>query len=275
MEPALGVALLWLLFGGLHIGLTVAPVRTRLHARLGEWGFILLFSLVASASFALLVRYYATHRWEGAAGLALGASAPLRWVLMTLAGVGVVLVTAGLVAYPRLPMAVMGGGIRAPRGIERITRHPFFVGTALIALIHVLLATRLVGAVFVGGFALLAIAGARHQDAKLLARRGRAYADYIAVTSTLPFRAMVAGRQQLPWHELPLGTLAAGVGVAAGLRALHDGLFGHGGAWVIAAVVGGGALATLQSWRYARRAAGWGRTRGQRDRARRSDGLST
>ena len=53
-----------------------------------------------------------------------------------------------------------------------MTRHPFFVGVALLASAHVLLATRLVGAVFFAGLAALAILGARHQDRKILARRG-------------------------------------------------------------------------------------------------------
>src|SRR5437899_13047458 len=60
--------------------------------------------------------------------------------------------------------------IRAPRGVERVTRHPFFVGVALLASAHVLLATRLVGAVFFAGLAALAILGAWHQDRTLPAR---------------------------------------------------------------------------------------------------------
>src|SRR5439155_441468 len=40
--------------------------------------------------------------------------------------------------------------VRAPRGVERVTRHPFFVGVALLASAHVLFATRLVGVVLAG-----------------------------------------------------------------------------------------------------------------------------
>ena len=69
MEPALGVALCWALFGGTHIGLGLPRVRRPLVARLGEWGFTLAFSAVAAASFTLLVRTYALHAAEGAAGL--------------------------------------------------------------------------------------------------------------------------------------------------------------------------------------------------------------
>ena len=57
MEPALGVACLWLLFGGTHIGLGTDAIRGRLVARFGELGFTAGFYLVAAAAFAALVAY--------------------------------------------------------------------------------------------------------------------------------------------------------------------------------------------------------------------------
>jgi len=256
MEPAVAVALLWGIFGGLHIALSAAPIRARLVAHLGEAGFIGLFSLAATLSFGMLVRYYATHRWEGMPSLALGGVAALRWTLMGLVVIGIVLMVAGLAVYPRLPSALFGQPIRTPRGVERITRHPFFAGSALFALAHALLATRLVGAVFAAGLALLAIAGARHQDARLLASRGKPYADYLAATSGVPFLAIVRGHQRLVWRELPAGALAVGLGLAAVLRATHGVLFAAAGLWIVVAVVGGAAIATVQSWRRARRVGG-------------------
>lgn len=255
MEPALGVALLWVVFGGTHVVLATARIRGALVARLGEIGFVMLYSLIAAASYAALVAYYAGRRFDGAPGLALAHLPVLRSVLTAVVVAGFMLMNAGLFAYPRLPSALFGQPICTPRGIERITRHPFFAGVALFALAHALLTPRLVGAVFTGGFALLALAGARHQDAKLRARRGPAYADYLAATSIMPFVAIVGGRQRLAWRELPLGVLAAGLALALGIRAVHDGLFAHGGAWMIGVLVGGAALAGWQSWRRARRLA--------------------
>ena len=66
--------------------------------------------------------------------------------------------------------------MREPRGLERVTRHPFFVGVALLGAAHALLAPRLVGAVAMGSLALLAGVGAWFQDRKLLALRGERYA---------------------------------------------------------------------------------------------------
>lgn len=255
MEPAVAVALLWFGFGAFHIGLAAAPVRARLVARLGELGFAALFSLIAAVWFAAVVGYYAAHRSAGAAGPALADVAAARWPLMALVVAGVALMVAALVEYPRLPTALFGQPIVTPRGLERVTRHPFFAGTALLGLAHALLATRLVGSVFALGLALVAILGARHQDAKLVARRGPAYAEYLAATSFVPFAAALAGRQRVGWRELPFGTLVGGVGLALLLRWSHASLFAGGGAWLVLAVVAGAAIVGAQSFRRARRLA--------------------
>jgi uncharacterized membrane protein len=255
MEPAVVVAVLWTVFVGTHIGLATGRVRTALVARLGEGGFHTLFSIVASVAWAALVAYYAAHRFAGTPGLALGRVPVLRWALIAAIVAGVALMVAGLVAYPRMPSALFDQPIEPPRGIERVTRHPFFVGAALFGLAHVLLATRLAGTVFAGGFALLAIAGAWHQDRKLEARRGRPYSDHLAATSVVPFAAVLTGRQRLVWRDLPLGALAAGVAAAIVLRIVHDGIFAQGGIWMIVSLVGGGGVATWQTWRRAQRIA--------------------
>ncbi|TMA76468.1 MAG: hypothetical protein E6J71_15185 [Deltaproteobacteria bacterium] len=253
MEPALTAALLWLVFGATHVGLATRRVRAALVARLGEHGFTALFSVVASAAFAVAIAYFAAHRNEGATGLALAHVAALRWTLMAVSVTGIVLVSAGSATYVGSPYDLFAGRVRAPRGIERITRHPFFAGLALFALAHALLATRLIGTVGFAGLALVTIVGARHQDAKVLARAGKPYADYLAATSAVPFAALLAGRQRWVWSELPLGAFATGLAVAVVLRAVHGSIFAHGGAWVIVSVIGGAAIFTWQSARRARR----------------------
>ena len=255
MVPAVVVALLWLLFGGTHMGLGIESIRSRLVRRFGELGFVALFYVVASVSFAALVAYYAAHRFDGASGLALANMLVLRWLLIAVAVLGVTLNGPALAEYARLPTALFAQPIGSPRGVERITRHPFFAGAALLGLAHALLATRLTGTVFFGGLVLFSTFGAWHQDRKLLARRGAAYAGYLASTSAVPFAAIVSGRQRLVWHELPIGPLALGLGVALALRYWHDALFAAGGAWIIAVVVGGGSLAGLSAWRRSRRLA--------------------
>src|SRR5438093_9288084 len=103
MEPVLGVALLWLLFGGTHIGLAAGRIRGPLVARLGEGGFKALFSFVAAASFVVLVRFYAAHRTAGIAGLAVGDVAVVRGAVMSVVVTGSALLTTDLAGYRLLP----------------------------------------------------------------------------------------------------------------------------------------------------------------------------
>src|SRR5262249_55955835 len=180
---------------------------------LGEQGYMLVFSLVAAVSFTALVRFYAAHRLDGPAGLALGSMPLLRGLLMAAIVAGFALAAASLVVYPRSPMAVFSDGAGSPRGLERIPRHSFFVAVTLIGVAHALLATHLVGTIFAAGFAVLGLAGGWHQDRKLLRLRGESYAAYLAATSTVPFAAIVSGRQRLVWRELPFGSLVAGVAI--------------------------------------------------------------
>jgi len=249
MESVLGLVALWLVFGGTHVGLATRRVREALVSRLGEFGFGGLFTLVAAVSFSVLVWFYAAHRFDGPPGLALGAVPALRWPLMAIVVVGIAMMAASLVGYPSSPMAVFNHSVRPPWGMERVTRHAFFVGVAFVGAAHALLATRLIGAVMMAGTALLAVVGAWHQDGKLLRLRGEPYAAYLEATSIVPFAAIVGGRQRLVWGELSFGALALGVVLAVVLRTVHGSIFAHGGVWVIAVVVGGAALAGVQSLR--------------------------
>ena len=179
----------------------------------------------------------------------------VREILIAAVVLGIVLMAAGSVAYPGSPYDLLAHAVRPVRGIERVTRHPFFAGVALLALAHALLATRLVGTVVFASVAVLAIAGSAHQDRKLLARLGRPYADYLRVTSAVPFAAIIGGRQRLMPGELSITALAAGLVIAVVLRKVHAGIFALGGTWVIVAVVGGAGVFAWLSTRQAQRAA--------------------
>jgi uncharacterized membrane protein len=247
MTPSTTVGLCWLLFGGTHVGLATRTLRARLVARLGTNGFLALYSAVAAATFAVLVGAYAALRDDGAPGIGLGG--PWRWLLFGVVAVGMTLAVAGIVPYPASSYALFRTTSRSePRGLERVTRHPFFVGTALVGIGHALLAEHLVGTVFFAGLAVFALAGARHQDRKLLAERGAGHGAFMAQTSSVPFAAIVAGRTRLAPRELPCGALALGGATTCALRAVHPDILARGGAWVVLAVIGGALLASIQSW---------------------------
>jgi uncharacterized membrane protein len=252
MEPALVIALWWVAFAGTHVGL--ATMRDRLAGTLGARGFDVLFSGVAFACFGGLIHAYASRRFAGAPGLGLARLEWLRLVLLAVSFAGAMLAALAFTSYFRSPYALFNDEWTSqPRGVERITRHPFFVGVAMIAVAHALLATRLVGTTFATGLLLFATIGSRHQDRKLLARRGEPYAAYLAATSMLPFAAILAGRQRLVASELPLGGLIVSLGVVLALCAVHDDILAHGGLYAILFTIAGVGAISLESWRIARR----------------------
>ncbi len=254
MEPALGVALLWTLFAGTHIGLGSPGVRAALVSRLGNWGFAWLFSLVAAVCFALLVHYYAVHRFEGAPGL--GAGGAIGWLAASAIALGLTLALSLASGSEPATTTVLirGGWLKPPRGLERITRHPFFVGMALLGAGHVLVAPHLTSVVFFGGLAVFSLVGASFQDRKLAAVLGEPYRKHMAETSTLPFAAVIAGRQRIVAGELPWLGLGVAFGIALLLRQVHGSIFARDGLYVIATVLGGAGFAMFQTWRSARRA---------------------
>lgn len=248
MEPILAMAGLLALFSATHIGLATRAIRAGLVARLGERGFTVLFFLVAAATFGAAVHGYTRLRGTGPAGLGLGEVPLLGPALGLLVGAGVVLMAASFATYPSSPMSPAGSA-RSPRGLERISRHPFFAGVVIFGSAHALLASQAVGMVLFAGLALHAGLGLWHQDRKLLRRLGEPYRAFLAETSAVPFAAIAAGRQRLVLGELPPLALAAGVAIAFALSAVHAHIFDYGGLYVIGATVGGAGSILAAEWR--------------------------
>lgn len=233
---------LWLLFAGTHLALAEPRVRSWIVGRIGEGGFRLLYFAVAAVTFTALMHGYAVRQYAGPAGLAVHVVPAVRLALMGVAGLGAVLLVGGLVAYPASPMEMTVRGVPSPTRLARITRHPFFVGLALIALAHVPLATRATGTVFFVCLALFSIVGALLQDRKLLVTKGAAYAAYCRETSLVPFAAIVARRTAMTARDVPVVPLAIGLLGAVGLRLAHPAFLAWDGLAAAGAVVGGALL---------------------------------
>jgi uncharacterized membrane protein len=255
MEPVMRIALLWTLFYATHIGLATAGIRGALVGRLGARAFVVLYSVVAAVVFTALVAVYADAREQGPAGISLASVPWARGPLMVAIVAGLVLMVGAFArkGYWDSPLMVLSDRVRGPVGLERVTRHPIFAGIVLVFGAHALLATRLTGMVFFAGFVALAILGPYHQARKLRAMKGaEAYDRYLAKTSAVPFAAILAGRQQLVWSELPWGMLALGILAAAGIRAVHADLFAWHGAPISATVVVGVVLILIVAFARAR-----------------------
>lgn len=247
MQGGLLTALLWLLFGGTHMGLSARPIRKALVNRLGETGFIVAYSMVALVTFGMLAHHVALHRFDEPHTGLLVTVPPVRGALVALSILGFSMFIAAVLVYPRLPMATFRHRVTAVRGIQQVTRHPFFSGIAIWAAAHTLLAPSSVSFVFFVGLVLLAVLGGMHQDRRMMAELGEPYRSYVAATSFWPFVAAVTKRQRIRWAEQPWIAYAIGVAISVGLYRVHDHIWDHGGGYVIATVSIGSMMAIVGS----------------------------
>lgn len=214
-----------LAFVALHLGVSGTRLRNLLVAKLGEGPYRGVFSLLTLGTLVAISRTYAhafatDNRffwvWPGAQH----AAAPIMLIALYL-------VVAG--ATTKSPTAVGSEGLLAsdpaPRGVQRITRHPFLWGIALWAVFHLGANGDAASLVLFSTFLVVALAGTRSIDRKRERVAGDAWRRYAERTSNVPFVAMLQRRTRLSFREIgvlrPLLTLV----VFGAIVSLHPMLF--------------------------------------------------
>lgn len=204
----LALTLAGLVFIAIHIGVAGTTLRDRVVARLGERGYMLLFSLASIGALIWLVWAY-NH-----AGYVELWGQPEWWTLVAdiLMLPAWVLVVAGLTTPNPTAVAQDARAGRPPLGIVRVTRHPFLMGVALWAFLHLVANGDLGSVLFFGAFLVVASVGPASIDAKRRRALGPAAWDkFAARTSILPFGAIAAGRNTLAAGDVGWWRIAAGV----------------------------------------------------------------
>jgi len=180
----------------IHFGVSGTKLRDVLVARLGPGPYRAAFALASILGLAWMI-YAFRH-----------APAVPLWGLMPgfRPAVYVLVLIAFLFAVPGIatPSPTRVGmesklkqGPDIARGMVRITRHPFLWGTALWALVHLVINGELAALILFGSLLVLALGGTAAIDAKRRRAFGDQWAQFAAVTSNVPFAAIAAGRNQL------------------------------------------------------------------------------
>jgi len=210
-------ALLWI---GVHVGISGTRLRDRVVRRIGEQPFRGLFSLLSIATLLLLIGAW-TFMWTTPLWF---APMWLRWILVFVMLLAFVLFVASLTQPNQTMIGATGG---PPRGIHRVTRHPMLWSFALWATVHIIGAGDSGALVFFGAFLVTALAGMPSIDAKLARRDPAAWRALSAVTSIVPFVAIVQGRNRFVPREIGVLPPLIGVIVWAVVLHFHARLFGY------------------------------------------------
>lgn len=211
-------------FVGSHCLLSSTPVRNRLTGWIGPRAYLALYSMAAIALFAWLVWSFRLAPYL----FVWGSPEWARMLVFAVMPIALMLIFAGYLT-PN-PSAVMGDYVLkradpAP-GIFKVTRHPVMLGIALWAAAHLLANGNVAGILLFGSLLMLAAGGIAHIEIKRRASGDPAWRRLIAMTSVVPFAAILAGRNRLAFNALDWARLALGLALYAVLLRIHGWAFG-------------------------------------------------
>ena len=222
MDPIAHLALATLVFLATHF-FSSTRLRGSLVEAIGEKTYLGSYSLVSFVTIGWMVWAYLHAPFQPLwqiPGVKL-------WPLVVMP-FSLVLLAAGLMT--RNPSAVgQQAALRAEepaRGILRVTRHPVMWSIALWAAIHLLARGDVASLVFFGGYLILALVGPVLLDARKAEALGEDWKRFAAVTSNVPFSAIVEGRNHLSLGEIGARRILVGLALYAILVAAHPWLFG-------------------------------------------------
>jgi uncharacterized membrane protein len=194
------------------------PLRGALVKAMGEWPYRGLYSTVALVTLGWMIWAYGNAPREL---LWIGP----RWLPLVVMPFAFVMIVCG---FSRNPTAVGAEKLLKSddpaQGMIRITRHPVMWGIMLWAGAHVIARGDLKSLIFFGAFLLLAAVGTLSMDARK--KSNPDWPRFAAVTSHVPFVAIVQGRNRLVRAEIGWMRPLIGLIAFAGFFAAHQWLFG-------------------------------------------------
>lgn len=187
-------------FVAIHFVISGSPLRGKMVALIGEGPFRGVFSLMSLIGIVWLSRAYGQAEYIQLWGKPYEFR-PFALIVMLVAFLFVVLAFTS----PN-PTAVGGEALLAERepakGIQRITRHPFLWGVVLWSFAHLIVNGDVASVIFFGSFLVVAIGGPFSIDRKRKKAVGDAWDRFAALTSNVPFMAIIQGRNSLKVREI-------------------------------------------------------------------------
>lgn len=212
-----------LAFAGGHFAISSTPLRASLVRRLGEKRYLGLFSVFMGLAMAWMILSY-----SNAPQTTLWPQTPwARHLPLVIMPVALILVVAGLRPDNPTMVGASANRLRPDHlGPFAITRHPFLWGAALWALAHLPANGDMAALTLMGGILVLALGGTVAIDAKTRRDRPEDWQRLAALTSNIPFAAVISRRARFTWRDLGWTAPIGGLLAYAALLWLHPYLFG-------------------------------------------------
>ena len=205
----LSLAIAAIAFCGSHIMLSSTRLRGSLRDQLGERGFLAVYSLTALVTFAWFLMAYlrapTIELWP--------RQEWMPFVPVVVMPLATILLIAGYTT-PNPTTVGMERWARADDpapGILRVTRHPAMWAIGLWALSHMIANSDLRSLIFFGALAVLSLGGTLLIDRKKRLALGSDWSRFAALSSNLPFAALVTGRTRLRWRDVSVLRVIAGL----------------------------------------------------------------
>jgi uncharacterized membrane protein len=196
VDPHYSLLIACFLFVGTHLLLS-HPLRSSLVDRIGTTGFQIIYSLIAIATFLMVVQAY---RGLPPGGLYWAAGHGLWGAASVLVLFASILFMGSLIGNPALPAPDAARAAQgSPRGVFAMTRHPMMWGFTLWAMAHALVVPTMGQWILSGTITFLALVGSAAQDVKKSRLMGDSWRHWMARTSFLPLGRQLSGRT--PWGD--------------------------------------------------------------------------
>ena len=180
----------------IHFGVSGTRLRDALVLRLGEGPYRGAFALASVIGLVWMI-----YGYRHAPTVALWAPLPgLRPAAFALVFVAFLFVGIGLATPSPTRVGMesrLAQGADMARGMVRVTRHPFLWGVALWSLVHLIMNGDLASVILFGSLLLLALGGTVAIDAKRRRKFGDAWTQFAQTTSSVPFAAILSGRNRI------------------------------------------------------------------------------
>lgn len=218
----------------IHMFISGTGLRDKLVAKMGEKAYMLLFSgLSVFGLIWVILAYVSAPYFELWGQVYVG-----RLIASLLILLAFLFVLIGMLT--KSPTAIGGESLLekedAPCGILRITRHPFLIGTTLWSATHLAYNGDLASVIFFGGFMVLSLFGTKSIDNKHMEKYGNNWQRYEEQTSTIPFVAILQGRNSFNVKEIGVWRIAVALIAFVAVFKFHALLFG------VSAIAGSGVV---------------------------------